>query len=228
MSEEIKARLDTLRTRMKAVNAGFRAGGLSQQEVAIGQENVDVLTDALAAIATLTAELTAARAEVERLRGVVMAILAARDAFDLSDRNQASAYYTLVDRPDAAWKALRAALTPAEGVEKNPIIAGLEDAVAGRIGRVTVKPSDELVKAMVGRFLAWRLPKNFHPDGGIIFMPGPHARGDFGEAYINANWPDGANLLDYEQATEMVRHIIAPAEGNWAAYEASIEEGERG
>ena len=91
-------------------------------------------------------------------------------------------------------------------------------------------------------------------------MPGPHARGDYGEAYINANWPVGTNLLDYEQATEMVRHIIAPAEGvcvnhpdrpvrenldgdnlcqeccgawaraegNWAAYEASIEEGERG
>jgi len=35
----------------------------------------------------------------------------------LTDRNQASAYYTLVDRPDGAWKALRAALTPAEEVE---------------------------------------------------------------------------------------------------------------
>lgn len=78
---------------------------------------LSLLAEKDAKIASLTAELTAARAEVERLRGAVKPILAARDAFDLSDRNQASAYYTLVDRPDGAWKALRAALTPAEEVE---------------------------------------------------------------------------------------------------------------
>ncbi len=48
---------------------------------------------------------------------------------------------------------------------------------------------------MVGRFLAWRLPKDFAPDGGISFEE-------------SAWWPSGTNLLHAGQAKEMLEHVI--------------------
>lgn len=56
---------------------------------------------------------------------------------------------------------------------------------------------------MITRFLAWKLPANFSPDGGITF-----------DRFANSNTPyklrrepSGTNLLDYHQAKEMVEHI---------------------
>jgi Lar family restriction alleviation protein len=64
-------------------------------------------------------------------------------------------------------------------------------------------PEDQ-IKHMADRFLGWRLPENFHPDGGISFkktfndhMPTPMK-----------NEPTGTNLFDAEQATAMVRYMI--------------------
>lgn len=61
------------------------------------------------------------------------------------------------------------------------------------------------IKYMVDRFLGWKLPENFNPDGGISF-----------ERICNENtpWPRknepiGTNLLDATQAEEMVRYMIA-------------------
>lgn len=56
------------------------------------------------------------------------------------------------------------------------------------------------VKHMVERFLCWRLPENFNPDGGIEFKK-------------RTPWPDthhpvGTNLLDATQAEEMVRYMV--------------------
>jgi hypothetical protein len=61
--------------------------------------------------------------------------------------------------------------------------------------RETVAPVDY----MVDRFLTWRLPDNFNPDGGVSF--------DKGRLHP-AHWPVGTNLLDHTQATAMVRHMI--------------------
>ena len=62
-----------------------------------------------------------------------------------------------------------------------------------------------LIDAMVNRFLCWKLPKNFTPDAGIRFTPyriqqhdGPH-------------WPTGTNLLNAEQAREMIEHALGDA-----------------
>jgi len=60
------------------------------------------------------------------------------------------------------------------------------------------------IKYMVERFLGWRLPEGFNPDGGISFkktfndhMPQPMK-----------NEPIGTNLFDFDQATAMVRYLV--------------------
>jgi hypothetical protein len=60
------------------------------------------------------------------------------------------------------------------------------------------------LKHMVDRFLSWKLPANFNPDGGISFEPiagkdGPHPF---------HREPQGTNLLDATQAAAMVRHML--------------------
>ncbi len=54
--------------------------------------------------------------------------------------------------------------------------------------------SEGQIKHMVDRFLGWRLPANFSPDGGISYTAGGR--------------PVGTNLLDATQAAAMVRHMI--------------------
>ena len=51
----------------------------------------------------------------------------------------------------------------------------------------------------VDRFLAWRLPDKFTPDGGVSFKP---------TEYAPAVWPSGTNLLDATQTREMVLHVF--------------------
>lgn len=60
------------------------------------------------------------------------------------------------------------------------------------------------IKYMVERFLSWKLPESFNPDGGVSFkrtfndhMPGGPQKYE----------PSGTNLLDYFQAEKMVRHM---------------------
>ena len=58
---------------------------------------------------------------------------------------------------------------------------------------------------MVGRFLAWRLPKDFAPDGYIKFSP-PN------DLPIS-HYPTGTNLLHAGQAKEMLEYVagVSPA-----------------
>jgi hypothetical protein len=61
--------------------------------------------------------------------------------------------------------------------------------------------TDAQIKYMTERFLSWKLPENFHPDGGISAQ-----RPNYGP---NVKWePSGTNLLDYTQAEAMVRHMV--------------------
>lgn len=64
--------------------------------------------------------------------------------------------------------------------------------------------TEDQIKHMVSRFLGWKLPENFRPDGGISFEP------DYNQ---NTPWPakhepSGTNLLDYTQAKAMVTHML--------------------
>lgn len=58
----------------------------------------------------------------------------------------------------------------------------------------------EQIKHMVDRFLSWKLPENFNPDGGVSYT-----RPDY-----PSSWPGpvGTNLLTATQAEAMVRHMI--------------------
>lgn len=56
------------------------------------------------------------------------------------------------------------------------------------------------IDAMVDRFLAWKLPKDFQPDGGISFKP---------SVTHPESWPIGTNLLTAVQARAMLEHIMA-------------------
>ena len=57
------------------------------------------------------------------------------------------------------------------------------------------------VRAVVDRFLGWKLPDDFAPDAGITFTPStfPHA------------WPIGTNLFTAAQAEQMFRYVLAAA-----------------
>ena len=60
------------------------------------------------------------------------------------------------------------------------------------------------VQQMVDRFLAWRLPDDFNPDGGINFTR------DFNEhtPYPMKHEPTGTNLFTATQAKAMVEHML--------------------
>ena len=51
---------------------------------------------------------------------------------------------------------------------------------------------------MVSRFLTWRLPDDFAPDGGVSFVKPNHPN----------SWPVGTNLLTATQARQMLEHVL--------------------
>ncbi len=63
--------------------------------------------------------------------------------------------------------------------------------------------NDEQIKHIVNRFLRWKLPDNFNPDGGIS------CKQFFNEhtAHPMKAEPTGTNLFNARQAEEMVRFI---------------------
>ena len=58
------------------------------------------------------------------------------------------------------------------------------------------------IDKMVDRFLAWPLPKDFCPDGGISFIINMDARG------YAPSWPVGTNLFTADQARQMFEHVL--------------------
>lgn len=62
-----------------------------------------------------------------------------------------------------------------------------------------------LVEHMVNRFLAWKLPEDFRPDGGIQFDPDGVTKLDPRNRRYE---PNGTNLLDARQAKAMVRYML--------------------
>jgi hypothetical protein len=64
--------------------------------------------------------------------------------------------------------------------------------------------ADADIKAMVDRFLNWRLPANFSPDAGISFQPTYYN----GTAEGGRHEPTGTNLFSAAQAEAMIRHML--------------------
>jgi len=67
-----------------------------------------------------------------------------------------------------------------------------------------MKLTDEQVKHMVERFLAWKLPEDFNPDCGITFAKTYNTFTKHPAKYE----PSGTNLFGFTQAEEMVLHMI--------------------
>lgn len=78
-------------------------------------------------------------------------------------------------------------------------------AILAAIETPATEPTEAQIKHMVDRFLQWRLPDNFSPDGGISFEP-KFKEGSDGDYFRHE--PVGTNLLDANQAAEMVRFMI--------------------
>jgi hypothetical protein len=72
--------------------------------------------------------------------------------------------------------------------------------------------TDDQIKYMVDRFLAWRLPENFRPDAGISFKAeyndSPAAMATLGIDKPMRHEPTGTNLFDATQAEAMLRHLV--------------------
>ena len=64
--------------------------------------------------------------------------------------------------------------------------------------------TEDQIKHMTDRFLSWKLPETFSPDGGISFKKTYNEH----TAYPMKHEPTGTNLLDATQAEAMVRHMI--------------------
>lgn len=64
--------------------------------------------------------------------------------------------------------------------------------------------TEDQIKHMVNRFLGFKLPDNFRPDGGISFQ----ALGNEGTEHQYKRQPTGTNVLDATQAEAMVRHMV--------------------
>jgi hypothetical protein len=62
------------------------------------------------------------------------------------------------------------------------------------------------IDKMVDRFLGWRLPDDFAPDGSISFNHAPDAMGH------EPTWPIGTNLLTAVQAKQMFSEVVQPDE----------------
>ena len=74
-------------------------------------------------------------------------------------------------------------------------IASIADALEERNGQPNIKHA-------VDKFLAWPLPKDFSPDGGISFKNEPDARG------YAPSWPVGTNLFTADQAQQMFEYVL--------------------
>lgn len=72
--------------------------------------------------------------------------------------------------------------------------------------------TEDQIKHMVSRFLGWKLPDNFNPDGGVTF----ERVGNAGTQFEYNREPVGTNLLTATQADEMVRHMLEGLPGDVA------------
>lgn len=67
-----------------------------------------------------------------------------------------------------------------------------------------MKPSSEQLKYMVDRFLTWKLPDTFNPDGGITFKKTYNEHLPVPSQHV----PVGTNLFSAVEAEQMILHLL--------------------
>lgn len=66
--------------------------------------------------------------------------------------------------------------------------------------------TDEQIKYMRDRFLGWKLPDDFNPDGGVTFKKySDYNHPKYGRHKYE---PSGTNLFHAEQAEAMIRYML--------------------
>ena len=96
------------------------------------------------------------------------------------------------------------------GLDSGDALIRLSDAIAAVEDNFALAPPAPsvpggMVERAVTRFLSWKLPKDFHPDGGVVFIPTK------GRGYDSPYWPCGTNLLNAQQARDLLRYVLAAA-----------------
>ena len=87
---------------------------------------------------------------------------------DFQKEANPAAVSELLDRLEAAEKERDALRTRIEALEHDDFGALPDDVVEhDDFGALP----DDVVEQAVNRFLSWKLPKDFHPDGGMAFIP---------------------------------------------------------
>lgn len=105
--------------------------------------------------------------------------------------------------------------TPTEEPKENRlIIQKMGETSKSTVSKVFNEPKDteegwekEIIDGIVTRFLGWKLPADFNPDGGISFKQTINEDTE----YPSKNEPIGTNLLTATQAREMVEYILGDA-----------------
>lgn len=64
--------------------------------------------------------------------------------------------------------------------------------------------TEDQIEHMASRFLNWKLPAGFNPDGGVSF----EKIGNKGTPHEYTREPVGTNLIGYTDAVAMVRHML--------------------
>lgn len=67
--------------------------------------------------------------------------------------------------------------------------------------------TNEQIDELVNRFLGWRLPQDFSPDFFIKFDREAAIR--LHDSTNGTAWPIGTNLLNADQAREMLKFLLA-------------------
>lgn len=143
--------------------------------------------------------LANAAAEIDRLRARVAELEAELADDDALRESMADK----LNRIAIAFRGEPPTLT-SWGWEDLPERAAAAITAIGILERALHRLADlrELVPMLVDRFLGWKLPKDFAPDGGITFTP-PHPNYDQA-----LHWPTGTCLLNAPQATAMFEHLL--------------------
>lgn len=80
---------------------------------------------------------------------------------------------------------------------------------------------EQALKAMVDKFLGWRVPDNFQPDAFIRF---DRERAEqHGYSPTGPHWPVGTNLLSADQARAMFEHCAGEVAATLEAQQAKID-----
>lgn len=111
------------------------------------------------------------------------------------------------------WRWVREADTPLAKDSQVGLVNGAKDQKAEGD-----QMTEDQITHMVNRFLQWKLPEDFSPDGGIMFRQWYDTTAPWG---VQKNEPVGTNLFNHTQAKEMVKFMLEgmPGVAALAAFE---------